>query len=212
MIGRFNMSSDQNDKNNRGVSSDDLNEVISMSLEFAKRHQAVLILLCGSIVENYDVFLNNLAVQMYNCGMIDGQTVEKRGLLQILSGNLPIETVVRELVGTGNAIRKLRYISSFHQMQYDMQHSMSLINKLQSLMINNQIFSPIVFNVPMDTHLTIKDICPELWNNSLRYIKKRDKPRSGYHTTAKEKRVVIETELFWYTKNNELFETEKRRD
>lgn len=209
MLGRSNMSSDQNEKNNRGVSSDDLNEVISMSLEFAKRHQAVLILLCGSIVENYDVFLNNLTTQMYNCGMIDGQTVEKKGLLQILSGNLPVETVVRELVGTGNAIRKLRYISSFHQMQYDMKYSMSLLNKLQTQMINNQMFSPIVLNVPMDTYLTVKDICPELWNNSLRYIKKGDVLQSGYHTTAKEKRVMIETESPWYIKNNELFETEK---
>ena len=67
-----------NDKSTTEFSSDDLNEVLSMALEYSKKHKAVPVLLCGSITENYDSFLNNLAVQMFNCGIIDDQTVEKK--------------------------------------------------------------------------------------------------------------------------------------
>lgn len=90
MFSLLNKRSSQNDISSIELYSDDLNEVISMSLEFSKKHQAAIILLCGSIIENYDAFLNNLALQMYNRGMIDNQTVERRGLLQILSGDLPV--------------------------------------------------------------------------------------------------------------------------
>lgn len=167
MFSLLNKRSSQNDISSIELYSDDLNEVISMSLEFSKKHQAAIILLCGSIIENYDAFLNNLALQMYNRGMIDNQTVERRGLLQILSGDLPVDAVVREIAGTSNVNKKLRYISSFHQMKYDMHNSASLLNHLQSLMLNGQVLSPIVLNIPTGACQTIKDICPELWNHSI---------------------------------------------
>lgn len=160
------------DKSITGFSSDDLNEVFSMALEYSKKHQSVLILLCGSITENYDAFLNNLAVQMFHCGMIDGQNVEKKGLLQILSGDMSVTAFVREIAGTDNADRKLRYISSFHQMEYDVDKAVSLLKYLQSLIINGQVLSPVVLNMPMGVDQVIRDICPELWNHAIRYMKK----------------------------------------
>lgn len=206
-----------NDKSTTEFSSDDLNEVLSMALEYSKKHKAVPVLLCGSITENYDSFLNNLAVQMFNCGIIDDQTVEKKGLLQILSGDMPASAFVREIARADKVNRKLKYISSFHQMEYDMHKAVSLLNQLQSLMINGQLLSPVVLNIPMGVDQTIRDICPELWNNSIRYMKKSRYSIYDYRYQsavnavqyAKEKREIEEVEQPWYKKNLELFKTEK---
>src|SRR5699024_3563817 len=96
-----------------------LNKVLAAALKHLKRNQAVLIILCGDIIDNYDRPLNDLAAQMYNSGIVDNMSMEKRELLSILSSDEPVERVAQELIGRRGGSRQLHFVSSFHQMDYN---------------------------------------------------------------------------------------------
>ena len=55
----------------RGADTYDLTETLSVSVKKAKKRQSMLIILSGEIIENYDGFLSQLTMNLYNMGYID---------------------------------------------------------------------------------------------------------------------------------------------
>lgn len=163
---------------NRGAATFDLDETISLVIKSAKKRQSVLIILCGEIIENYDVFLNQLAMNLYNLGLIDDSHIERRELLSILSGYETIESIVREIKDICNRYKRILYIRSFHQYEYSNANTAQLLNRLQELQYNNQIDAPIVLNVPVVVKKELMDIHSELWKDSICYTNRKSQPYS----------------------------------
>lgn len=217
MLGFFDWRSDRDERKREGFCSDNLNEVLGAALKYSKRNQAVLILLCGDIIDNYDRLLNDLAVQMYNSGIVDDTNIEKRKLLSILSSDEPVERVAQELIGRSGGSRKLHFVSSFHQMDYNKGNAGLLIRELQSAVMKNEIETPLVLEIPLVVYRSVKESFPDLFVQSVCYRKRIPEPKKISHTkesqnAAKEDHdanAKTKEKRPWYTQDLELLKKEK---
>ena len=206
MPGFFDWRSDRTERKREGFCSDDLNEVLTAALKHSKRNQAVLIILCGDIIDNYYRPLNDLAAQMYNSGIVDNMSMEKRELLSILSSDEPVERVAQELIGRRGGSRQLHFVSSFHQMDYNKGNAELLLRELQSAVTDNEIVTPLALDIPLVAYRSVKESFPNLFAYSVCYRKKIQEPEEIKNT--KESRDTAKDRP-WYTRDLELLKTEK---
>lgn len=233
MFGIFDRRSDRTEGKREGFCSDSLNEVLTVALNYSKKNQAVLIILCGDIIDNYDRSLNDLVVQMYNSGIVDDMRIEKRKLLSILSNDETIECVAQELIGRSGESRKIHFVTSFHQMDYHKENAELLLRKLQWAVVKNEIVTPLVLNIPFVVYRSVKESFPDLFEYSICFRKRiqeqkeiknlkdnQNVAKEDYNTyeraeTERLKMIGEETAektvkaRTWYTQNLELLKTEK---
>ena len=159
------------DSTKKGFVSNDLNKVKTEAVNQCKKNKAIVIILSGDLSDNYHSFLSSLSSQLYNLGIIQEQKIEQHGLLSLLSGSVSPDTMVRDLTENKYESKSIYYLTGFHQMEYNKTDSDWILNYLQSRLVHNQIYKVLILNIPLCICQYVQDYFPELWNNSIRYVK-----------------------------------------
>ena len=167
IIGEFSGQAD------RGADTYDLDDTISLAVKKVRKRKSVLIILCGEVIENYDEYLNQLAMKLYNLGLVDDTNIERREILPIFNSHEKINDIVRKIRDISNKEKKIIYLKGFHQYEYNKVITSQLLDGLLLLLKNNQIDAPIVLNIPMVVKQEFMELYSDIWKNSIRYINRK---------------------------------------